>query len=485
MSKKQHYLILFGLLFLIFPFFALLMYVHPQSDDYFFAFKMQSMGAFEFVKEMYFNRTGRYASMFIGAFDPLCFRSLLLFRISLFFLAVFFLISLFALLRSVFLAKVKSLSVLIFTLSIFIVFINGILDLYEFLYWFPSVSSYTLGSSLFMLFVANYINYSQNKSSISFLVISNSFLAFITIGLNELFVIPFLLVLGFVLLQKINTRKVFTAEFIIFAVVIILSLVVVLAPGNYVRMKDVSLGEQFVNGIVLSIESAIFTLGHFFQNTSFVLFSLLLFSIMPNYFIQNNYLIFSFPRVKPIYVILATIVLLIALFFPALASLGFIPPGRIFNFVGFFFVIIWIIDLLLFAKYYEYYFKSGIQKKYAIIIIIIAIVFLFSGVFMIDSRKFAKGEDGSVFLNGNILKSYYTLIFRASTFDKEMQEKNIYFEKNKGKKMIDYRPIVNGPELLQHENLNEKEYQNIWYWNWEVKYHGIDSIYIIQEDRSP
>ena len=95
MSKKQEYLILAVLLVLIFPFFALLLYVHPQGDDFFFAAKVNELGVMGFVKEMYFTWSGRYASMFIGAFDPLRFESIILFRLCLLLLNLFFILSIY------------------------------------------------------------------------------------------------------------------------------------------------------------------------------------------------------------------------------------------------------------------------------------------------------------------------------------------------------------------------------------------------------
>ena len=82
LSKWQEYGVLALLLLMISPFVILFFYSHPQSDDYFFAIKVNELGVFDFVKELYLTWSGRYFAMFLGALNPWVFGSLFVFTAS-------------------------------------------------------------------------------------------------------------------------------------------------------------------------------------------------------------------------------------------------------------------------------------------------------------------------------------------------------------------------------------------------------------------
>ncbi|RLD47293.1 MAG: hypothetical protein DRI86_00845 [Bacteroidetes bacterium] len=172
------------------------------------------------------------------------------------------------------------------------------------------------------------------------------------------------------------------------------------------------------------------------------------------------------------------------LFFPATIALNKIPPGRVFNYVQLYLIIMWLIGILFFVNYYLEKYSFKIPYIYNIIIASFVVLSLFSGVFVVDKYKFSKGEKGAIFLNGNILNAYYVLINEASGFDKAMTNKKAFFVKTKSqnKKVVHIKPLDPHPKLLLLVDWNDKQYQNKWVTSWESKYYNIDSIFIEELD---
>lgn len=484
MTKKQEYLLIIGLLILIFPFFALILFVHPQGDDFFFAAKVNELGVLPFVKDMYLHWSGRYASMFIGAFDPLRFESIYIFRLSLLFFQLSFILSIFTIIKSISKQTTSVRKVIIFSLSFYIIFINGIPDVLEFLYWFPSVTAYQLGLSLHLIFIANYFFNRTNRLSNSKYFIYNSILAIIIIGLIELSVIPLAITsLLFIIASYYNHKRNIKIELIIGIMILIFSLITILAPGNYMRMSDLSLTNRLLGGAILAIKSSIFSIGYLFQNTSFILSSILFISLI-KHLINEKVFAFEIPKFQIKYILLLSIIIIPLILFPATAALSYIPPGRVFNFIQFYIIIIWLIGIILFVNYYKEKYVFKIPYIYNIIISIFVVLFLFSGVFVVDKYKFSKGEKGAIFLNGNILNAYYVLINEASGFDNAMTNKKAFFVKTKSqnKKVVHIKPLDPHPKLLLLVDWNDKQYQNKWVTIWESKYYNIDSIFIEELD---
>ncbi len=479
LSKKQEYLIIAGLLVLIFPFFALLAYVHPQGDDFFFAAKVNELGVWGFVKDMYFHWSGRYASMFIGAFDPLRFESLTLFRISLLLFQLLFITSIFTLFRSIIKTEISNSKILIFSLAFYAIFINGLPDVLEFLYWFPSVTAYQLGISLYLIFLANFFFHKTGNLSNIVFFIFNSLLAIIIIGLIELFVIPMIITSLIFLFYSLKKKKNFKYELSILGIIVFASLITVLAPGNFERMSELPVNERLILGTTLSIKGTFFTVGYFFQSGTFILSSILFLSLA-NLLIHKKLVKFNIPRFHPAILILASIFTLVLLFFPASTALRYLPPGRVFNLVGFFLFFVWLITLLVFVNYFQKIISFLLPAIYIKILFAFLILSLFSGVFIIDKYKFAQGENDSIFINGNILNAYYGLFYEAKGFDQEMRNKRKTLEiaQKKNKKTIHLQPLSPHPKTLLLVDWNEEKYHNKWLVSWEAKYYNLDSIYI-------
>ena len=480
LSKKQEYLIIAGLLVLIFPFFALLFFVHPQGDDFFFAAKVNEMGVWAFVKDMYFHWSGRYASMFIGAFDPLRFESLALFRFSLLFFQLFFIASIFTLFRSIIKEGISRTETTIYALSFYVVFINGIPDVLEFLYWFPGVSAYQFGLSLFIFFISNYVNYRKKTLVKTNYVIVNSLLILLIIGLVEVFILP--LFIAIIIIYFINVRSNYNnkSTFGFLIVLSVASVIVMMAPGNFERLSVIPGDTSFLVGAYKAVQSFILLVGFFLQNATFVFVSILFMGLSSrielNEDIANSFLI----KTHPFLITVASIFFSILLFFPVTVAIQHIAPGRVFNFVSFFFALLWFFNILIWVYRYKSKVSFKISKVYSIVFLALAFMFLFSGVYITDKYKFSQGYNDAIYLNGNILGAYSNLLFTASNYDKEMKKRVELFSNAQKKelKTISVAPLIYKPKTLVFYDFNEIQKPGTWLSNWEVKYYNLDSIYI-------
>ena len=300
LSKKQEYLIISGLLVLIFPFFALLLYVHPQGDDFFFAAKVNEMGVWAFVKDMYFHWSGRYASMFIGAFDPVIYKSLSLLRVEL---GMFFLLNIFSvflLFKSILKPAVSNRKILLFTLAFYTVLLNAIPDVFEFLYWFPSVTAYQFGLSLLLLFIANIFFERKKRISKIQYFIFNSLMIFIIVGLLELFIVPIGLALLISIYEEFKNHKSIKTNIGLAFIAFTFSVIMIIGPGNYERVI-VENPTGVIVGFYLAIKSLIYLLGYLFQNPTFVLGNILFMGFGYKLISKERNINFTIPRVHPIW----------------------------------------------------------------------------------------------------------------------------------------------------------------------------------------
>lgn len=479
LSKKQEYLIIAGLLVLIFPFFALLLFVHPQGDDFFFATRVNEIGVWDFVKDMYFHWSGRYASMFLGAFDPVIYKSISLLRFELLFLFVFNIFSVFLLIKSVLIQGYPNRKILLYTLLFYTVLLNSIPDVFEFIYWFPSATAYQLGLSLLLIFIANIFFVKNNRlSKVNYLVL-NSLIAFVTIGLLELFIIPIGLSLLLNIFIQLQDKKSIKSDLIILFITILFSLVLVLAPGNYIRM-NVENSSGMMDGLFLATKSMIYLLGYLFQNATFVLGSILFFSLSNKAIQEGNIFNYKIPYIKPLWALAFSLLIVYLIFLPSTLALTSLPAGRIFNIAAFIFSVLWLFNIMVFQNYYKEKISFKLPAFYQIIIALAMLLFVFSGIFITNPYEFAKKKKGSVLIYGNILNAYNTLFFEAIPFDKDMKERYKEFnqaQKN-DKKTLLVKPLKHRPEMLIFVDITDIQSPGNWIFNWEAKYYGLDSIYI-------
>lgn len=478
MDNIKKYKLVFGLIVLIFPFFALMLYVHPQSDDYFFANKGNLLGSFSLVNDMYFNWSGRYTSMLIGSIDPFRFSPLLLTRISLFSFFAFAIFSIFFFIKSITNSTITRLRITTITLTFTIIFLNTAADIFELLYWYPSVTAYLFGVSLYLLYLSTNTYLFRNIISEKLFISIASFLSIIIIGLNELFFIPMIsTAFLFTLFSKGVRRR---THITLLMVIIVFICISAFAPGNIVRAKSFDI-YFLINGILTAILETINIFWEHMKNVVFILTSIVLVI-----FIQDKKLVQSFLFIKPVLInpillISISIIFLVSLFLPSTLTLGF-ADWRFINIINFFFIALWALNLINLVWFYNLSISKNISRYSKQTIRLITIIILFTGLSTLLIPKYTPPYIKYAFKQNNIFSAYYTLLYSAKQYDNEMneREKSYKIDAKLGKKSLTIIPIVNHTKLLMYVDYNKPIM--IWQFNWEARYYEMDTIRIIQND---
>lgn len=460
------------------PYLLLFLYVFPQSDDYFFAYHLQHTGIFSFVQEMYLTWTGRYLSMFLGVLQSYFITMPEVYSISLAFLFLVFFGSIFYFVKTL-LASHQSASFVLFTsLSVSFVQLQISPDLMELLYWFPSASAYLLSMSLSWVLLAMMIKlyrqpYFSWKLSIGIAVGGWAMPALLEMN------IPMLLawsISPLVLMRKL-TQKQKRNLWITFIWILLSSILVIMAPGNALRMKVEATTHEGVNFIVTN-SKAILSLGvYVFQKPALLMLGLLFLLHLNPQFLKNSPL---FKR-SPWLILGASILLLWFALLPVTYSLQIMPSGRIFNMMAFWFLLLVMINLLVFKAHFARSFPE-IKSKSAVQLTFIIPVFLtlwmsFSAFGISNPRNFFNGTSThSLNFGNNSSEALYVLLFEAKATQKQWNQYQERLEKAKGSDTLWFDALPSGSRLLL---LRDAEvYRGKWFQSLESKYYQIDSLYL-------
>jgi hypothetical protein len=361
--------------------------------------------------------------------------------------------------------------------------LNAIPDVFEFLYWFPSVTAYQFGLSLLLIFIANIFFERRNRiSSIRYLII-NSIIAIIIVGLLELFIIPVGIALLISIYIRFKNKDSIKTDILILFITLVFSMIMIVGPGNYERVI-VENPTGVIVGFYLAIKSLIYLLGYLFQNPTFVLGNILFMGLGYKLISKDSYINFTIPIMHPIWSLLFTITITYLIFLPSTLALTSLPAGRIFDLAAFIFSLLWIFTLISFQAYYKEKHSFNISKFYQSLIALLMLMFVFSGIFITNPYEFAQKKKGSVLIYGNILNAYNTLLFEAKPFDKEMIERyeNFRSAEENNKKTLLVKPLEHHPEMLIFVDITDLQSPGTWIFNWEAKYYGMDSICIEKSD---
>jgi len=478
LSKKQEYLIIAGLLVLIFPFFALLFYTHPQSDDYVFANMVPEYGIFGFVKYMYFNWTGRYFAMFLAAIDPWIYHSIQLYHLSLVIYFVFFIFSIYLLIRSINKEKItRNRSLIISLFSVFF-FLQINPDLYEFLYWYPGVIGYQVAISLFILLLSSTFSFINDRITKRKYIWTTSLFSFLLIGTSEL-LIPFLFIsYGYIIFFLKNIKESKKSLLLLMLIIFLgFSFLFLLAPGNYARLA-VESGHYNTNVFFKSFLSTGMLFIFLIQKPVFVfsVIGIILIALERKNEIKKKYKI-----VNPyLLVFISLLIIYASFFFVNLILNASIIPSRVFSIISFFTIIIILINILNIIQYLK-----PVDNYYSNIYI-----YLFSGIIAVSLlgfsfKSFSKfitakpnSKSNYIYFHSNLSNSIYTIVFEANNFLDSFHEldNKLKTGNKKGVETICIKPFPNYSKLLYRTEIlsHEKEWLNCAM----TKYYNLDSVYI-------
>ncbi len=347
-------LVCINVLFLIY-FFILAFYARPHYDDYHFLWRLRETGILNYVQDMYFIQTGRFVSTFLNG---VIYKTILYTGTQSFIPVIFWLVGIF-LTWIPFKALFKTTPVFV-TINVVILFYNiFVLTNIDFpvFYWLCALSYYLLFPAIFSM-IALINKRTLNIPEYILLVVLAVFIS----GSQETFT-PVALFLLFVNLlfyfipqgrgflkafQDTRVKRILIFMFLI----LVLYAVVIIAPGNYVRLTL----DEFVKPSSLND----YLSGYYQSVTTFIYFQLF-------------YL--------PYYLILVA-VLVVLLKIPDPVSVYFNKKKYLFLASGIF-VLYFLISVFPFVYLWSGF---GIQRNYTPMVYSAILFISFAGIFLLKSQ---------------------------------------------------------------------------------------------------
>lgn len=232
------FFVLLGLCCLL-PFLLLTKYAYPQADDYYFAIRDSQTDFWTTQIDTYHNWSGRFFGTAILRLNPLINNSIDTYKFYSLGIIIALAFSLIFLINNTVGRKLSNTSSLGLALFILALYLAHLPSTSEGLFWLTGFLTYTLPNVLFLWLI--YFCYKLSTATSPFLKIAYTTLATIigsfVVGANEMALVYVMATLSLIALANwlahTPNRHYFLAIFIVCFVV---SLVVVMAPGNYSRM---------------------------------------------------------------------------------------------------------------------------------------------------------------------------------------------------------------------------------------------------------
>lgn len=478
MNEKWQYSTLVALIILMFPYFAIIQYVHPQGDDFFLLMMRNKMGAINLIAEMYETWSGRYFALLLGSINPS--NNIMLFKVYLAIFQLTFLSSIFLLIKSLFNKSFSNIYIINITLASYLIFANALPFLFEFQYWYPSVTAYQFSLSLLILLWSIYLFKEQNQLKDTVYIFLSIILIILIIGLNELMIAPLFISIAIQFYKDFKSGKNKLQISLLIITFLIAIAINILAPGNYVRLPKIGNEFNLLNTLLITIQSELFVIGSFIQNASFIFSSILLVLISGKY-INQEILSFRIIKIHPLKYSFISFILLFIFILPSTIILGHLPPGRVLNLISFFFFIMWIYGILIFVNYYPTV-RNFVKPKYLTGVFSFLIVFfMFNTIFVVNRFEFGFGEKRkAIYLYGNELTAWNTFIFEGAKYDSDVNNRNMLYKEaqKQNRSTISVPPIKHSPKLLMFQTFFNSQKEGTWYWDAETQYYKLDSIYI-------
>lgn len=310
------------LLLIVLSFFA-----QPQADDFTFANSLHNLGWLGSQVNWYKNWFGRFSS------------TMLLISASYIDLQVlsktFPIIIIFGYLLAFYIASGKLFPDVskkfrsIFVLTSFLLYVSGMPSLSQGIYWFCGTATYAVANIAIIIFLSYFDSIKDNKIFISLIL-----LGIFIIGANETAMLLLMICVFVGLLKDFRNKRLLW----MFAVFVLFSLVVVLAPGNAVR------SELFAGKNHRLFFSTVASLGLMGTLMGTWLLNPLLWiaAFLFCYFRQKCNLRIVLPKEKPIFVILFLLLLIFCSPFTHFWSTGVPAPGRTLNISFFIFIYLFV-----------------------------------------------------------------------------------------------------------------------------------------------
>ncbi|MGM5630740.1 DUF6056 family protein [Apibacter raozihei] len=433
------------LLFLlsIIPILILCFYTEPALDDYSYALNLTTKSFIETQIQIYLHWSSRYTATAILITNPIHWGYFFGYNI----IALIMILSFISAAAYLFYQVTKNIKMtILFTAFFCLSYFMFLPNVYQGLYWLPGSSTYHLANVLFLTFLGMLINYNYTSNRIVKIILF--VLIFFIIGCNEISMVFLDISLFTVFIfNYISKRKVSYYYLLLLIWAGILTLFVLLSPGNSVRsalvVNPLTPTEIFLASVrktlVVVVKYGIVPL----------LINIIIFYAFRK---QLKNLNLRFLKYSILLYIGLFIILLFCGSFPSLWSLGIYSPLRSVNVM---FLIILVFNTIFSYKIVtsRLIFKTNISRN----------VLSMALLFIIFSYSFIIRDKDILFIPNNIYWAYDDLLSgKAFQYKKEMNHRFNMITESK-KDTIYVPPIQSKPKLIFEIDLsqNPKYFYNI------------------------
>ncbi|AHM60063.1 hypothetical protein D770_09030 [Flammeovirgaceae bacterium 311] len=435
----------------LFPFLLLAFYNHPSADDYCYAHRTNDMGFWPVQAFHYYSWTGRYMATALLTLDPVDFQDLTLYRLLPVFLFVSFGASIY-LFVSKLLPNVVTRDRLTLSFLIFFLYVVRLPSITEAFYWMSGSVTYQLASilSLFLFSVIIHLHAQQRRSKRFLYTLVAAVLCVVIVGLNETSMMLLCVALFLWLAIRFYlTRKIDKPLLVLLLVTILASVVVIAAPGNFIRMAEKPKRFDVFISIYGPIRYSLTYILHWLPFS--VLLLLLFFSDLLKRIAQSIRSYYRLPVISPRHVGLLALAVFffIALgFLPSFVAQGSTPPARTVNMIYLLYIFsgLAVVLAVLISMQMQHIAIPEIPRSYRIVLGVLFLIML-------------------VFWPNKIRTAYQDLAKgTAYQYDLEMQARYRHLSKCTAENCI-VPPLENKPHSIYSYDLASAPTEQIYYYN--------------------
>lgn len=435
------------------PLFLLSIYNQPCNDDYNYAIRDSNSDFISAGIDTYLNFSGRYFATFISRINPLIYHSFEAYKLYPVILLLLFLSAIYYLGSAISQKTFNKKEKLSFTALLCLLYIIQSPSISQSFYWFSGYAAYTIPAILYMFLLGNLL-----KPIHWIRTIINTLLVIAIAGSNEISTVILFCTLSFINIEWwLHHNKKWNRLFIyLWIIASICTLIIVLSPGNGVRMQGESSSNNYIWTIV---GSTLQTISWFPIWGSLLLMASIIYIPLFGKRISESTSekLHSLFSIKIKHFFLFFVITLFLAHIPPTWGLGTVVIGRLANVIYIFFILCWLYLTQLVINYYPGIITLQKNKYYQFIYLAFFFFFTFNTVYNVD---------------GNIITSYVDLVTgKARKYNQELNERHLLLNNNQStEEVIKIPGIETIPKTIYFNDINtdkdtwENETYRI-YWN--------------------
>lgn len=407
-SANQQYVLLFALLFSIFPYFYLSFFAHPIADDYNYAFLGNTRNIWEECLNQYLTWNGRYSSNILVLLNPVRCNDLLWYKASASIQLILTFICLFYFLRAITSRSFSIIATINASILFLLIYLHQMPTLAEGIYWYTGAVTYQTGICVALVYLGLLCDYFHKKYILHKFVslFAAGVLLIIAAGFNEVLTLILICIhLGFMAIFYKNGKRIPSELILLSLLGVACILAMILAPGNAVRESYFSDNHNFVRSVSFTGMQMIRFAFSWISSLPLLLASILFVGLIISHkekmpFFRQNYFF-------PVWASLSLLFLILFLcIFPAYWGTNILGQHRTVNVACFMFFLYWLVCIGTYSNIYLEKIKEffRINKKVQpllVVIILCTITATHNGYAVITDILYG----------------------RVNTFDREMQER--------------------------------------------------------------